>query len=1229
MNCARYQATMEGSSSEVFEQICFVILDICQKNQTKAFDDTRDQGMEKLFDLAQPVFASIQHTCSGGLEQSAHASTLFMASISICHYFFFAMQFDTPLQKVAFIHGAAPWLRSLEDGTTFDVNLRVSAYSKNSGSDHNRITVELASDQASAVMFISTCGDVFKNSLSKNDVTEFDSVDLDNVAVDGASFPMFCFNSERSQADKSDLSKTNEPNLYVVAFAGANDCCSGTRLINEFLIACRHALSYICTQSRFQVVVGGFHSLQNFCHSFLHDDCTEHRISPSSTEMSFSCLKSTVQLPLPASFYTHNPVTFNQIASIWISARIASRAYFLDSKFSLESMPHPASLDALMKGLSEHSSGIFGSKKASGTLLNVLAETSNKRQIVQKQDLQSTSHTMIRRKSVGGTNASMLSPRVSTSTSKTDRRTTMMKGSSIITGMPNIDFTDVRQSFASAFQKQFITRQSRTSIQLTKGLTNKNAPKLRILTEQKCAFTNFAQDFISGSQEISSAVISISQKFIILTIGTYLHCVEIELVNHLHTKSIFQKNMLSRVRILCSCEDSTTIFLAMSDGRLICFKDCCQENGTGYECSEFETCIDQCSVCSLLVHREWINICGSEGSQNVDYVRFKLESGSVIANSGHGFPLRLSSSVTAVQFHLFDHKVLCPFVFCGLCNSDIEIWGKIADEDFYLMQCLQNRTSGLGAINSICSVGKDTIAVGHDGGYIHFWSIEISSNSASYLDRQFSISSGSEGLPHSFHIVSTDKFSEDRHQNASQLFVVNEHHGNSVILHSETGVLLHTFSVPLFPPHILHQFSGQSNPFVTVFELCALCIEGSCLRRLVFQLQYVSSDQTSLPTILATSANIQRGNSQVHSLGNFDHEQLSEAKFDGDQIVRTFTPTHCDGRHFSTSESFYDSSKEFSMPMASRNYLSSATASSANDFNLKLAELSSSQCLPELLHTESAQPKASGIMIQLLSRRSCQDDQDSSTTSMIQTESANIFVTQDKKLDTTSCIILRPQTRLPAKLVLQPGSSETEFEQHLILPHQLHQGRVPRSHLPTKSKESDEPGLHGANLVSTSSYPHFHSPRGPCISNLPKKMPSPEFYDPTRVRLLPTASNPIGRIHATGSDLRPSFASYHAQDTEIITAIQNDTLHSHRPHPLLVNFDPLTFNLRSRKGLLSLADPLLKYNQCDLDSNGGISSSDSQSLLRAVHQPSSASIGELHVGSQSVRLRGRLPKKLQ
>ena len=79
MNCARYQAQIEGSSLDVFEQICFVILDICQKNQTSVFENS-DIGLEKLFGLTQPVFASIQHTCSGGLEQSATISTLFMVN---------------------------------------------------------------------------------------------------------------------------------------------------------------------------------------------------------------------------------------------------------------------------------------------------------------------------------------------------------------------------------------------------------------------------------------------------------------------------------------------------------------------------------------------------------------------------------------------------------------------------------------------------------------------------------------------------------------------------------------------------------------------------------------------------------------------------------------------------------------------------------------------------------------------------------------------------------------------------------------------------------------------------------------------------------------------------------------------------------------------------------------------------------------------------------------------
>jgi hypothetical protein len=80
MNCERYQARIEGTSSEIFEQICFLILELCQKDQTLATDGNGYKGLEKLFGLAQPIFASVHHTCSGKLEQSAHTSTLFMVN---------------------------------------------------------------------------------------------------------------------------------------------------------------------------------------------------------------------------------------------------------------------------------------------------------------------------------------------------------------------------------------------------------------------------------------------------------------------------------------------------------------------------------------------------------------------------------------------------------------------------------------------------------------------------------------------------------------------------------------------------------------------------------------------------------------------------------------------------------------------------------------------------------------------------------------------------------------------------------------------------------------------------------------------------------------------------------------------------------------------------------------------------------------------------------------------
>jgi hypothetical protein len=540
---------------------------------------------------------------------------------------------------------------------------------------------------------------------------------------------------------------------------------------------------------------------------------------------------------------------------------------------------------------------------------------------------------------------------------------------------------------------------------LTKGLTSSKAPKLRILKEQKCLLPLFTQDLASDHQEVSSAVITCSQKFIIMTVGTCLHCVEIKIGKHLLTSSILKTEMSANLRIICCCEESEKVFLILSDGRLICFSDCSKEFGMKYECTEFETCIDQCSVCSIFVHREWLNICGSEGSQNVDFVRFKLEAGNVIENSGHVLPLRLTSSATTIQFHLFDPNVIYPFILCGLCNSDIEIWGKSADEDLHAIQILRNRTSGLGAINSICSMGRDTIAVGHDGGYVHIWSIDITANSVSNLDRQFGVSPKSEGLPRCFQTVSADKFSEDKHQINSQLFVINEQYGNSVIMHAETGVILHTFSFPSFPPHILHMFSGQSNNFVTVFELSVLCMEGSCLRHWEFQLQYVSDDRMPVSKKMAASAECQHRIPQNQVSMEYQ-ESFLEANIVGDQNTLTDGPTSDNDRQFQIPEYLCDSS---------------------NNCHMKLPEFSAFQeTASEVQQSSSMQSKSSGIMTKILARRSSPVFSHNET-QKIHSQTGNVAAIGTQ--DDSAWKILRLQNRLHTNSNFDGAILEENFEE--------------------------------------------------------------------------------------------------------------------------------------------------------------------------------------------------------
>lgn len=1133
---------------------------------------------------------------------------------------------------MAFVHGAAPWLRSLKNETTFDINLRISAYSKLFGSDHNRITLELASSEASAVVFISTCGDVFKKTLSADNAAELDSVFLTNVAADDICFPMFRFTSERFLMGKRVL---NTSMVSAVAFAGANDCSSGTRLIDECFMTCKNALTYIISQLSYQHVTGGFVALQKFCDSFAHDGCVEHRISATVTDKHFNRMKSTAEIPLTSSFFTHVPMTFTEIANTWASAKAVCRAQMLESKLSLDCMPHPASLDALIKSLSEHTSGIFGKKKASGLVLNVLAETSNKLQSAQK-DSQPSSHTLIRRKSVGGTNIDLSSARSSISASETGRRKTTMRGSSrSIIGIAGIDLTSMHQTSSKSSQKHFTTSQARTSIELTKGLISKNAPKSRILKERKCSLKELDHDLAFDHQDISSAVILNSQKFMVLTAGTYLHCLEIEMGKQLRTETSLRKDMGANLRILQSFEDEQMIFLVMSNGRLFSIRERSRESERECEFREFETHIDNCNLCSLLVHRSWLNICGSEGNSNIDYVRFKLEMGSVIENSGHVLPLGLSSSVTAIQFHLFDPKNVFPFVLCGLCNSDIEIWGKNADDDLHLMQSLRNRTSGLGAINSICSMGRDIISTGHDGGYVHFWTIDISSNSASTLDRQFYISPGSEGLPRTFQTVSADKFPEDKHHTNSQLFVINEQFGDSAVMHAETGVLLHTFSLPSFSPSILHQFSGDFNKFVTFFEFCILFVQESSLIHLVFQLQYVSSGETPKTNKLAPSADAYRRKSRIqfNSDSPISPRGLSEDTIEGVNTAYTDIHKAHHGHSVDDAESLKDKLGKVEVLTASRGpsfpasiQISESDApNSDEDCNHSWPSLDE-QNISQLQQTSSELPKASGIMNQILSRRSCPEiQQQPMVSSFNSVETLNDTIGANGVNEVCAAQkIMRPLFLLPTKLDLQRLSQEKDCDQQA---NELlnHRSRNLRTHLETELQGREDCSFPEAKFASVTQR-SLLEPRTTKRSNLPKRMPFSHVHHVADMRKDPEVANRFDTTNASGSYCGSSISKCLANNTET-HEIPNVLVHDRRPNPLPAN-DQLASSISSgRSGHLeySFAASSSTSTEYPQDSSSCTMQPWVRPPLRSGHQSLSLSFNDtLNVHSGS-----RLPKRLQ
>jgi hypothetical protein len=329
-------------------------------------------------------------------------------------------------------------------------------------------------------------------------------------------------------------------------------------------------------------------------------------------------------------------------------------------------------------------------------------------------------------------------------------------------------------------------------------------------------------------------------------------------------------------------------------------------------------------------------------------------------------------------------------------------------------------------------MGQNNIAVGHEGGYVHFWLLDFSISSSSSLDRQFGLSQSSEGFPTSFQSISADKFAGDQHVMNSQLFVINEQYGDSFIMHAETGVLLHKFSRPSVPPHILHHFSGQFNEFITFFELSILHIQGSCLHHLVFQLQYVSSDQGSKSFDLAVSTLRQRRNSQHQVVSDVKQVQRTIPSDPTEHPLIDFTGIRngYGGNAFDYSkhhESIRNVSNEHNKSSArlfsSHSDFTPPTNLLTSDGDDNLSEKQNISTSSKLL--TSMRPKASGIMDQILSRRS----NPSNRAEIICTEPSHVVDFTDDNISADCAVgqtVILPLTPLPTKFDSQRLSDNRE-----------------------------------------------------------------------------------------------------------------------------------------------------------------------------------------------------------
>jgi hypothetical protein len=201
-------------------------------------------------------------------------------------------------------------------------------------------------------------------------------------------------------------------------------------------------------------------------------------------------------------------------------------------------------------------------------------------------------------------------------------------------------------------------------------------------------------------------------------------------------------------------------------------------------------------------------------------------------------------------------------------------------------------------------------------------------------------------------------------------------------------------------------------------------------------------------------------------------------------------------------------------------------------------------------HEQLPKSKASGIMSQILARRSSIGEFQGTVSPTLRSGSAETLESINAEDGADGALAwqkLRPLFPLPTKFDVQQESCETvRMSEHSYTLHQYTRTRVPQTLPKTKSHER-------VRLNPSSQSPHLQKTSATVVSTLPKKLHSSQFNSPSHVHTwqIPNAENQREYFDNTNSEHRKLMSAFNSKYIEESTTSADSELQLCRPNPLI------------------------------------------------------------------------------